>query len=72
MSGVVIKKKEGEATSSLVYRFTKKVRQSGILREAKSRRFTQRKQNKTALHRSAMHRFRKAVEYEKMKKQGLL
>ena len=33
------KKKEGESATSLMYRFSKKVQRSGVVREVKKRRF---------------------------------
>jgi len=72
MAGVVIKKKEGESASSLIFRFTKKVQQSGVLREAKGRRFSARKENKMKRRLSALHRLNKKNELEKAKKTGLV
>lgn len=67
---ITVKKRDGEPTSTLVYRFSKKVRQSGILREARKRRFHQRPENKNRRRRSALHREKKRTQIEKEKKLG--
>ena len=67
-----VNKKEGESSASLLYRFTKKMQQSGILRESKKRRFHIRPINKNKRFLSALHRELKKVEMEKAKKLGLL
>lgn len=69
---VEIRKKEGESAGTLIYRFTKKVQQSGIVKEAKRRRFTHRYQSRIKRRLSAIHRAKKAKEVEKMKKLGLI
>lgn len=70
MSAISIKRKEGESPNSLIYRFTKKVQQSGVLYEAKSRRFKKRVPNRNRRRRSALHRVRRSAEIEKAKKLG--
>jgi len=67
---VVVKKREGESGTALVYRFTKKVQRSGVLREARKRRFHKRKENKNKRRKSALHREKRRVEIEKSKKMG--
>ena len=69
---VEVRKKEGESVNSLVYRFTKKVQQSGVLKEAKRRRFFKRPENKLKIKLSALHREGKRREMEKAKKMGLV
>jgi ribosomal protein S21 len=55
-----------------LYRFTKKVQQSGVLKEARSRRFRKRVGNKLKRKLSALHREGKRVEIVRKKKLGLL
>lgn len=43
-----IKKKDGESPNSMIFRFIKKVQQSGVLKEAKKRKFYSRKNTKTS------------------------
>ncbi|MDO8585258.1 MAG: bS21 family ribosomal protein [bacterium] len=68
---VEVRKKEGESASSLLYRFTKKVQQSGVLKEAKKRRFHKRAQSGLKRKLSALHRVGKKVEMDRMRKLGL-
>ena len=67
-----VKRKEGESASSFLYRFNKKIQQSGVLREAKKRRFHHRSANRLKRKSSALHRVRKAKERELAKKLGIL
>lgn len=65
-----VRRKEGENPNSLIFRFIKRVQQTGVLREAKKRRFHDRPQNRLKRKLSALHRTQKKVEYEKAKKLG--
>lgn len=67
-----LKRREGESMGSFLHRFTKKVRQSGILREAKKRRFKNREPSKIKKRFSALYREKKKKEVERAKKMGLL
>ncbi|MEK7115229.1 MAG: 30S ribosomal protein S21 [Patescibacteria group bacterium] len=67
-----LKRKEGESVSSFLYRFNKKIQQSGVLREAKKRRFHGRPINRLKRKLSALHRETKNQEREVAKKLGLL
>ena len=67
-----IRKREGESDMSLIYRFTKRVQQSGVLKEVKRRRFTVRKQSPLKMKRSALYRVGKRIEIETARKQGTL
>ncbi|OGY62424.1 MAG: hypothetical protein A3G58_00300 [Candidatus Colwellbacteria bacterium RIFCSPLOWO2_12_FULL_46_17] len=67
---VTVKKREGESPTALVYRFSKKVQRSGLLREARKKRFHVRKTNKNMRRKSALHKERKSAEIEKAKKSG--
>lgn len=69
---IEVKKKEGEAASSLFFRFSKKVRQSGVLAEARKRRFTARGGNRRKRRISAVYRAGKRREITRLKKLGLL
>lgn len=70
--GLVVKKKEGENPNAVVFRFVKKVKQSGILREARKRRFTKREDNKNKRRKMALHRVKKQDEFEKARKMGMM
>ena len=67
-----LKKKDGESNSSLIYRFTKKVMQSGVLREAKSKRYYDRNVNRNKRRMSALHRGKKREELKRAKRMGTL
>ncbi|OGG42139.1 hypothetical protein A3A21_02010 [Candidatus Jorgensenbacteria bacterium RIFCSPLOWO2_01_FULL_45_25b] len=64
------RRKEGESTGSFLYRFSKKVKQSGIVKEAKKRRFKERPTNRRKKRLSALYRVEKEKELEKKKKYG--
>lgn len=67
-----VRKREGESSAALIYRFTKKVQRSGILREVKKRRFRARPLNRLKKKLSALHREAKRRENERARKLGLL
>jgi len=69
---IEIRKKENESVQSLIFRFSKKIKQSGILTEARKRQFKERNQNKRKRRLSAIYRAKKREEYERMKKLGIL
>lgn len=66
-----VKRKEGESVSAFLYRFTKKMQQSGILKEAKKRKHSARAINKTKRKEKALYRETKKAEMSKAKKLGL-
>lgn len=65
-----IKRKEKESVAGLIYRFSTKMKQSGILREAKKRRFHQRPPNRRKKLVSAVYREAKKKEMAKARKMG--
>jgi ribosomal protein S21 len=67
-----IKRKEGETPSAFLYRFSKKMQQSGILKEVKKRKFHHRTVSRTKRKLSAIYRDAKRKETIKKKKLGLL
>lgn len=69
---IEVKKREGESSGSLIYRFTKKIKQSGILQEAKKHMYHSRGQNRNQRRESALHREKKKKEILKKKKLGEL
>jgi len=66
-----LKRREGESMGSFLHRFTKKMRQTGILVEAKKRRFSVRKSSKTKVRTSALYREGKKLETEKKRRLGI-
>lgn len=69
---IEVKRKEGENSAYLVSRFLKRVQQSGVLREAKKRRFHDRVDNRNKRRLSAIYRSAKRKEMERAKKLGLI
>lgn len=67
---LTVKKRDGESSTALAYRFTKRVKRSGILIEFRKRRFHHRKENKNRRRKSALHREKRRKEVEKSKKLG--
>ena len=67
-----VRKKENESVNTLIFRFIKKVQQTGVLREAKKRRFRNRPQNALKRRLSALHREQKKRDQERAKKLGQL
>ena len=65
-----VKRQPRESSQSLIQRFTRKVKKSGILLEAKKRRFWERPKSRQMKKRSALRREQKKKEYEKLKKLG--
>jgi ribosomal protein S21 len=65
-----VKKREGESAGSLIYRFNKKTQRSGILKEARKRRFKDRPISRTKRRLSAIHKSIKKQEFEKARKMG--
>ena len=55
----------------MVFRFTKKVQQSGVLREVKKRRFTKRAKSKPKRRASALHKRDKRAALERARKLGV-
>ena len=67
---IEVKRKEGESPNAFLYRFTKKIQQSGVLKEAKKKRTYSRVVNKRARKDSALYRIAKRIDMEHLKKLG--
>jgi ribosomal protein S21 len=65
-----VTKREGESVNSLIFRFIKRVKQTGVLMESRKRRFRQRAPNKLKRKLSALHRVVKKAELEMSRKMG--
>lgn len=59
---IKVNRKEGETVNALIFRFSKKVRRSGISQEVRRRRFRGRVQNKLKQRLSALYRLEKSSE----------
>ena len=67
-----IKRKEGESINSFLRRFSKRIYQSGILKEVKKKRFKRRKPSLRARKISALYKVKKQKEMSKAQKMGTL
>jgi ribosomal protein S21 len=65
-----VKKRENENLSSLLFRFGKRVKQSGVLREARKRRFHSRNVNRIKRRTSALYRDEKERAIARERKYG--
>ncbi len=63
-----IHRKEKESSSNLVRRFVKRIRQSGILRQAKEARFRKEKISHLTKKRSALRREELKKRYQELEK----
>lgn len=67
---IEIRKKEGETVGSLLFRFNKKIKHSGLMKESRKRRFTKRVVNKNKRRQSTLYRAAKQVKIEQERKHG--
>lgn len=65
-----VKRQPNESTGSLMRRFSKRVQGSGMIKKAKSLRFTERKQSYFKRKRAALVRLSRREDYERLKKLG--
>lgn len=65
-----MKKKERENDESLIRRFGRKVQQSGVLKEVRSRRFHKRAKSKDTLRSAALYRAKMHTGVAYLKKMG--
>lgn len=66
-----VHKKLGENSQGLLRRFTKKVKQSGVLMRARKNRFYKREKSRQMRQRAALRREELRKEYEQLKKLGM-
>ena len=67
---IEVKKNQNENNASIVRRFSRRIKESGIIRKVKSSRYNVRKESKLTIKRSALKRIQKKKEIEKLKKLG--
>lgn len=65
-----IRKRKNESVGTFLYRFNKRVQQSGVLKEVRKRRFAARTENKRKRRISAIYRVKKNQEIKKLRKIG--
>ncbi len=69
---IEVKRREGESVNAFLFRFSKRMKQSGVLIESKKRRFQNRAVSKSKRKASAIYRDQKKKEYQEMKKKGII
>jgi len=67
---IEVKKREGETPSSFLYRFNKRIQQSGLIKEVRKRQFRARSENRRQRKLGALYRKDKQEELEKSRKYG--
>jgi len=67
---VTVKRKDGENTSSFLYRATKRIQKSGVLLQARRNRFKRNPATKNRRWTSAMHRMGMERQIQKFLKLG--
>lgn len=65
-----VRRKEKETPPSLIRRFSRRVRQSGILLQARKSRFRARPKSRQMKKRAALRREELKKEYERLEKMG--
>ena len=65
-----VRRRKNESVSSFLYRFSKRVQQTGILKEVKRRRVKTRPMNRRARRNAALYRKTKAETIARAKKYG--
>jgi ribosomal protein S21 len=67
---IKVNQRSNESPTQLLFRFTRRVKRSGVLKEVGKRRFTTRGITKRQRRESAIYRAEKAAEVAKAKKLG--
>lgn len=67
---IQVKKKEKETAESLIRRFTRRVQQSGVLRQVRRQRFHQTEKSKDKRRNEALYKVDIRKEINRMKKLG--
>lgn len=67
---ITVNQRSGESSTQLLFRFTRRVKRSGVLKEVSKHRYTKRPVTKRQRRLAALYRAAKAVEVAAAKKQG--
>ena len=67
---IEVNKNKNESNANFVRRFSRSVRESGLIPKAKSGRYVKKSDSKLRKKQSALHKIKKRKEYEKLKKLG--
>jgi len=69
---IEVRKKQGESASALMFNFSKRIKRSGVLKEARKRIFYARKVNRIKRKLSAIHRSSKKKEIDRARRLGII
>lgn len=67
---IEVRKRKDEPTHGVIFRFSRKVRRSGVLTERRKRNFRKRVANRNARRTSAIYRTEKRKELDRARKLG--
>ncbi|MDQ5883141.1 MAG: hypothetical protein QG654_53 [Patescibacteria group bacterium] len=67
---IQVAKKSGENSASLMRRFSRKAKDSGLVRKVRSLRYSERKLSEFVLKKNALKRIGRQVEREHLQKMG--
>jgi hypothetical protein len=67
---IQVSKKSGESSASLMRRFSRKAKDSGLVKKVRSNRYAERKLSDFVLKKNALKRIEKQKEREKLQKLG--
>lgn len=68
---IKVRRREGESVNALLYRFNKRVQQSGLVREVRRRQFRKRAENRRKRRDAALYRKEREVWLAQARKLGL-
>lgn len=68
---ISVRKRESESPTSLMFRFNKRMKQSGLVKEVRKRRFTDRAVSKLKRKQSAIHREAMKKDFLRKRKMGI-
>ena len=69
---IEVRRKQGESSSALLFSFSKRVKRSGVLKEARKRRFHARSASRLRRKLSAIHRDDKKKKLERDRRFGIV
>jgi len=67
---VEVRKNPSESSASVLRRFSRKIQESGIIQKVKGGRYSERKESKLKIKKSALRRLVRRAEYERLRKLG--
>ncbi len=67
---IEVKRREGETINSVMFRFNKRVQQSGVVKESRKRQFTKRAPNRGRRKLAALYRIGKQDKLTRARKHG--